>query len=413
VKSTAGTEVARYGYDGLNRRIVEQVGTAVAPAAATAAIRDVYFSQDWQALEERVRTSTGAIPATADTRYIWSPVYIDAMVARDRNADGNSTTGTGGLEQRVYALQDANWNTTAIIAATGLPGVTAGNVINRFVYTPYGESQMLTASWTTPAAGSTPATPWAHLFQGLKFTDVTGLAYVRHRDYSATLGRFIEMDPIGFDAGDNNWYRFVANGPTGKVDPRGLWTMDHRPYVVDDGGAAAGNCCPDTQGKRPNSTLDSIQLGLDLLGLVPVIGEAFDGLNGLISLGRGDLTGAGLSFAGMVPVGGQAATAGKLTLKYGDEVAAAAGRCAAPVRTGLESLANLRKLKDSRLKELGVNAEELKKSIVGNSGGTFNVAVGDNGKIFLIPVKKGAGPPIPTEYNLDKLPNFFPRGRRQ
>jgi RHS repeat-associated protein len=144
------------------------------------------------------------------------------MVARDRNADNSATTGTGGLEQRVYALQDANWNTTAIIAATGVPGVTAGNVINRFAYTPYGESQTLTASWATPPAGSTPAVPWAHLFQGLEFTDVTGLAYVRHRDYSATLGRFIELDPIGFSAGDNNWYRFVANGPTGRTDPSGL-----------------------------------------------------------------------------------------------------------------------------------------------------------------------------------------------
>jgi RHS repeat-associated protein len=221
VKSASGTEVARYGYDGLNRRIVEQVGTLACPGAATAAIRDVYFSQDWQALEERVRTTPSQVAATADTRYIWSPVYVDAMVARDRNADNNPTTGTGGLEQRVYALQDANWNTTAIIAATGVPGVTAGNVINRFAYTPYGESQTLTASWATPLAGSTPAVPWSHLFQGLKFTDVTGLAYVRHRDYSATLGRFIEMDPIGYAAGDNNWYRFVANGPTGKIDPTG------------------------------------------------------------------------------------------------------------------------------------------------------------------------------------------------
>jgi RHS repeat-associated protein len=222
VADISGTEVARYGYDGLNRRIVEQVGTPASPAAATAAIRDVYYSQDWQALEERVRTSTGAIPATADSRFIWSPVYVDAMVARDRNADGNATTGTGGLEQRVYAIQDANWNTTAIIAATGVPGVAAGAVINRFAYTPYGESQTLTASWATLPAGSSPAVPWAHLFQGLEFTDVTALAYVRHRDYSATLGRFIELDPIGFSAGDNNWYRFVANGPNGKTDPSGL-----------------------------------------------------------------------------------------------------------------------------------------------------------------------------------------------
>ena len=197
-------------------------------------MRDVYYSQDWQALEERVRTLPTQVAATADTRFIWSPVYVDAMIARDRNADGNTTTGTGGLEQRVYALQDANWNTTAIIAATGVSGVAAGAVINRFAYTPYGESQTLTASWTSLPAGSTPAVPWAHLFQGLEFTDVTALAYVRHRDYSASLGRFIELDPIGFDAGDNNWYRFVANGPTGKVDPTGLY------YWVNEAGEYCG-----------------------------------------------------------------------------------------------------------------------------------------------------------------------------
>jgi RHS repeat-associated protein len=251
VKNAAGTEVARYEYDGLNRRIVEQVGTPASPAAATAAIRDVYYSQDWQALEERVRTSPSQVAATADTRFIWSPVYVDAMVARDRNADNNATTGTGGLEQRVYAIQDANWNTTAIIAATGVSGVSAGAVINRFAYTSYGEVQTLTASWATPPTGSTPAVPWAHLFQGLEFTDVTGLAYVRHRDYSATLGRFIELDPIGFSAGDNNWYRFVANGPTGKTDPSGLcpnWRMPD-----GDGNYFSQNISP-TPHTQPNSS---------------------------------------------------------------------------------------------------------------------------------------------------------------
>jgi RHS repeat-associated protein len=65
-------------------------------------------------------------------------------------------------------------------------------------------------------------TVWNHLFQGLKFTETTGLAYVRHRDYSATLGRFIERDPIGFRAGDNNWYRFVGNVPSALTDPFGM-----------------------------------------------------------------------------------------------------------------------------------------------------------------------------------------------
>jgi len=47
-------------------------------------------------------------------------------------------------------------------------------------------------------------------------------AHASHRGYSPTLGRFIERDPIGFEAGDGNWYRFVGNGPTGKMDPSGL-----------------------------------------------------------------------------------------------------------------------------------------------------------------------------------------------
>jgi RHS repeat-associated protein len=225
VRDATGTLVARYEYDGLNRRIVEQVGTLAAPSAATAAIRDVFFSQDWQVLEERLRTTPSQVATTADTRFVWSPVYVDAMIARDRNADGNAANG---LEERVYALQDANWNTTAIIAAAGVPGVATGGVINRFAYTPYGRRETLTPAWATLPAGSTPAVGWWHAFQGIEFTDVTNLGYARNRDYNASMGRFIQRDPIGFDAGDNNWYRFVGNSPTGKTDPSGLcpnWRM--------------------------------------------------------------------------------------------------------------------------------------------------------------------------------------------
>ena len=38
------------------------------------------------------------------------------------------------------------------------------------------------------------------------------------------VGRFAGWEPLGFEAGDENWYRFVANGPTGKTDPSGLIT---------------------------------------------------------------------------------------------------------------------------------------------------------------------------------------------
>jgi hypothetical protein len=33
----------------------------------------------------------------------------------------------------------------------------------------------------------------------------------------------MSQDPIGFNAGDANLYRYVGNGPTTKIDPTGLW----------------------------------------------------------------------------------------------------------------------------------------------------------------------------------------------
>jgi hypothetical protein len=55
-----------------------------------------------------------------------------------------------------------------------------------------------------------------------------------------------------------------------------------------------------------------LQLGLDIAGLAPVIGELADAVNALLSLFRGDYIGATFSSAAMLPVGGQAATAAKL-----------------------------------------------------------------------------------------------------
>ena len=40
--------------------------------------------------------------------------------------------------------------------------------------------------------------------------------------YSPALSRFIQEDPLGFDAGDENLYRFVGNDPVSYTDPTGL-----------------------------------------------------------------------------------------------------------------------------------------------------------------------------------------------
>jgi len=55
---------------------------------------------------------------------------------------------------------------------------------------------------------------------GREFDVETGLQYNRARYYDATIGRWIGQDPIGFDAGDSNLYRYVNNEP--RPDPSGM-----------------------------------------------------------------------------------------------------------------------------------------------------------------------------------------------
>ncbi|MDY3560569.1 hypothetical protein R5W23_001813 [Gemmata sp. JC673] len=82
VKSSGGTTLKTYAYDGLNRRATETI-------AATSVTTDLYYSDQWQVLEERVGGNTVE-------GYVWSPVYADAMILRGRDTDGN-----GSMDERL------------------------------------------------------------------------------------------------------------------------------------------------------------------------------------------------------------------------------------------------------------------------------------------------------------------------
>ncbi len=69
---------------------------------------------------------------------------------------------------------------------------------------------------------------------------------------------------------------------------------------------------------QPNvftTSLDYLQTGLDVAGMVPVLGEACDALNAGISLGRGNYGDAAMSLAAMIPIAGAGVTAGKFGKK--------------------------------------------------------------------------------------------------
>ncbi len=192
VKDSPGTTTLKtYSYDGLNRRVTE---------TASGTTTDLFYSEAWQVLEEKVGSNT-------TKRYVWSPVYVDGLVLRERDTDGN-----GSLDERLYVQQDANFNVTALVN-------TSGSVVERYAYDPFGVPTVMNASWTT--IGSS-AYAWVVLFQGRPFDAISGAYHFRNRDVSPTLGRPIQADMLRFAAGDLNFYRWEANGPVNRLDPNGL-----------------------------------------------------------------------------------------------------------------------------------------------------------------------------------------------
>ena len=50
-----------------------------------------------------------------NVQYVWDPNAVNTLVERDRDADGSAADG---LEERLYAQQDANGNVTAMPTRT-------------------------------------------------------------------------------------------------------------------------------------------------------------------------------------------------------------------------------------------------------------------------------------------------------
>jgi RHS repeat-associated protein len=86
-----------------------------------------------------------------------------------------------------------------------------GNVVDKRTYDSFGN--LLTQT--------NPNIDFRYGYTGRELDQETGLHYYRARYYDAGVGRFISVDPIGFDAGDSNLYRYVGNSPTMYTDPTG------------------------------------------------------------------------------------------------------------------------------------------------------------------------------------------------
>ncbi len=178
--------VASYSYDGLNRRATKTVSGTV---------RDFYYSNQWQVLEERIGGAS-----IADRQFVWGLRYIDDLVLRDR------------VTERLYSLQDNNWNVNAITDANG-------NVKERYIYSAYGLPTFLSALFAILADGGNY--DWETLFAGYRLDGESGIFQVRERYLNALIGTWMSREPVRFPVGDINDYRYVINAPINAIDPTG------------------------------------------------------------------------------------------------------------------------------------------------------------------------------------------------
>ena len=182
-----------------------QGGTGI-PAGTTSYL---YYTSSWQLIETR---TNGTANSDVTSQAVWSAAYINAPVLQD-----TYSAGVVQPNSRLYFVQDANWNTTAVVGYNAT--TQTWDVVQRFVYSPYGNIIILNPNFTAAPAGTVPIVN--NLYQGMALDPVTGLYYERARWYGPSLGTWISQDPAGYINGANS-YQFVMSDPVGSSDPWGL-----------------------------------------------------------------------------------------------------------------------------------------------------------------------------------------------
>jgi RHS repeat-associated protein len=104
-------------------------------------------------------------------------------------------------------------------------GAGDGKVAVAYEYGPFGETVRAAVDPGLSAALRQELATQPFRFS-TKFTDgETGLVYYGLRYYDPGLGRFLNRDPLG-EAGGENLYAFVGNGPVNRLDVLGAWWKD-------------------------------------------------------------------------------------------------------------------------------------------------------------------------------------------
>jgi RHS repeat-associated protein len=146
-----------------------------------------------------------------------APVGLeDFDVFAETNGIGSLTTRyvRGDNVDQLFGRVDAtgvNWTLTDHLGSVRDVIGNNGTVKDSIAYDAYGN---ITSETNAANRG-------LYAWTGRELDVETGLQYNRARYYDAATGRWISQDPLGFDAGDSNLYRYVNNNPANASDPSG------------------------------------------------------------------------------------------------------------------------------------------------------------------------------------------------
>jgi RHS repeat-associated protein len=190
------TQVVRYVYDALGRRIAKAVDATPLDPIDAVVTHFVYDRSD-VLLEFLDDDGSGPHAPLISMRYLDGPA-IDQVLAQENYLEPEPSLRV------LWLLPDQLGSTRDLVDNMGV-------VRNHIIYDPFGRVLFQ----------SNPAVTTRYLFTGREFDRETGLYYYRARYYDPATGRFLSEDPERFNGGDLSWYRYVKNDPLRGRDPSG------------------------------------------------------------------------------------------------------------------------------------------------------------------------------------------------
>ena len=190
-RKTSGSVVdyqVTYTYDALNRRIGEQIDADGAGSGTPV--------QTWTLFDGQNPYADFTGSGTLNDRYLYGPA-VDSLLAR---TDASGVTNWY-LSDRLGSVRD-------IVDVSG-------NVVYHTGYDSFGNNVNASGSGGDRFG-----------FTGREHDAALNLYYNRARFYDPATGRFLSKDPIGFESGDMNLFRYVNNSPINGRDPSGLDWLD-------------------------------------------------------------------------------------------------------------------------------------------------------------------------------------------